>query len=448
MPLTPVETEQKANQYEEVAESPKFTCALGGAYATALATFGTVPILHSGAGCGMANAHGLTFASGLNTGGAQGTATTPCSCLIEEHVIFGGESKLHDLIESTIELMKGNLFAVISGCVPALIGDDVDAVVKKFKDKAPIIHVKTSGFIGSAYVGYELYFDAIIDELLQEQPKQRKLVNLFGIVPNQHVFWKGDLNNIKSLLERIGVKVNTILLDFDAIDAIQKIPAAELNIVLNPWVGVKIAKKLEERFGTPYEHFQYVPLGPKESSNFLRKIGKRLRISSPLIERVIAQEERSAYRYAEYMSEMFMISLPHAYYAVVADSRTAVEFVKYGANELGWNPEVVVITDNPPEEFREDIVKLLTENLEGVVTPKVFFEIDAHKTRLILKNYTLQVILASSLEKYIVRKEHEAEHLSVAYPVFDRLLVDKSYAGYRGGFAFYEDLSANFAGPL
>lgn len=432
----------------EVFEAPRFTCALGGAYAAALATYGTVPILHSGAGCGMANAHGMTFASGLNTGGAQGTTSTPCSCLVEEHVIFGGEKKLRDLIGNTIKLMKGDLFAVISGCVPALIGDDVDAIVQEFKDLAPVIHIKTAGFIGNSYVGYELFFDAVINQLLTEVPKEKRLVNIFGIVPNQDVFWKGNLQIIKQLLQSIGVKVNVIFTDFEGLESIKRIPAAELNLVLSPWVGINVAEKLKERFDTPYEVISSIPVGPKESTKFLQLVGSKLKISKKKIDNVVAEEERNAYRFKEYLSEVFVISVPHAFLGVVADSATAISLVKYGTNELGWNPELVIVTDNPPEEYRAAIIKQLTENLESVIIPKVFFEVDSHKIRLILQKYTLQVLLASSLEKYIAADELDAIHLSVAYPVYDKVIIDRSYAGYRGGLALMEDLTATYAGPL
>jgi nitrogenase molybdenum-iron protein beta chain len=434
--------------YPEVAESPRFTCALGGAYAATLATYGNVPILHSGAGCGMANAHGLTFASGLNTGGAQGTTSTPCSCLVEEHVIFGGENKLRNLVKSTIEVMQGDMFTVISGCVPALIGDDVDAVVQEFKDKATVLHVKTAGFEGTSYNGYEAFFDAVTDQLLEKRDVETNLVNILGIVPNQHVFWKGDLEIIKQLLGKIGISVNTIFLDFEGVQSLKKIPSAKLNLVLSPWVGIKSAEKLEKQFGTPFEVFHSVPVGPKESSIFLSKVGEKLGISQEIINKVIEDEEKKAYRYSEYLSEAFMISVPHAYLGVVADSRTAIELVKYTTNELGWNPEIVIITDNPPEEYRDSIVRNLTEGLEGVVIPEVVFEIDSHKIRLELNKHTLQVLLASSLEKYIAEEELSSIHLSIAYPVYDKVIVDRSYAGYRGGIALFEDLTATFAGPL
>lgn len=441
-------SQEESNLFPEVAEAPRFSCALGGAYGATLATYGAVPILHSGSGCGMANAHGYTFASGLNTGGSQGTTNTPCSCLVEEHVIFGGEDKLRDLIDSTIKLVKGDLFVVISGCVPALIGDDVEAVVQEFRDQAPVIHVRTAGFAGSAYHGYELFFDAVIDQLLTDRPKEAKQVNLLGIVPNQHVFWKGDLAVIKRTLERIGVKVNTIFTDFDGLEALRKIPAAGLNLVFSPWVGVKTAQKLEERFGTPYQVISSVPVGPKETTKLLERVATALGIDNELVQKVIEEEERHAYRFAEYLSELFVVSVPHAFFGVVADSATAIGMLKYATNELGWNPQVVVIADNPPEEFHEHIRAQLTENLESPFQPTVIFEIDSHKTRQILQQHTMQVLLSSSLEKYISSEELDAIHLGVAFPIYDRVVVDRTYAGYRGGLTLVEDLSFTYAGPL
>ncbi|MDR1036797.1 MAG: nitrogenase [Deltaproteobacteria bacterium] len=437
-----------AREYPEVAESPRFTCALGGAYGATLAVFGAVPILHSGAGCGMANAHGMTYASGLNSGGAAGTTTTPCSGLIEEHVVFGGEDKLRRLIDTTIQVMKGELYVVISGCVPALIGDDVDSVVAEFRDRAPVIHVKTSGFVGNAFLGYNLFLDAVIDGLLKPLPVEKRLVNLFGMVPNQNIFWKGELRTLKALLEGIGAKVNTVFSDFGSLGTLERIPAAQLNLVLNPWCGVEAARKLEDKFGTPFEALDFVPVGPKDTSELLRRVGRRLRIPSRKTEAFISAEERNVYRYMEYVAEMFMIAMPHAFNATIADSRTAIALVRYGSNELGWNPELAIVTDDPPEWAREGIVKRLTEGLEGPGVPRVLFEYDSHTIRQELKKQPLQVILGSSLEKYIAKTENEAHHLSVSYPTYDRLIVDRCYAGFRGGIAMLEDMSHGFAGPL
>jgi nitrogenase molybdenum-iron protein beta chain len=344
--------------------------------------------------------------------------------------------------------MKGELFVVITGCVPALIGDDVESVVSEFKDRAKIIHVKTSGFIGNAYLGYDQYYDAVIDTLLAPKAVERKLVNIFGLVPNQNIFWKGDLINLKALLAKIGVETNTIFTDFDSLKAIERIPAAALNLVFSPWVGHQPVKRLEEIFGTPYEAFNYLPVGPKATADFLRRVAKRLKVPKKKVEDVIASEEKAAYRFTEYMAEMFMVAMPHAYFAVVGDSATVPAFIRYGTNELGWNPRLAVITDDPPEESRQEIESLLTTGLEGIFAPRVIFDYDSHRIRLALREQPLQVMLASSLEKYIARNENEAHHLSVAYPVYDRLVVERSYVGFYGGIRLLEDMSQNFAGPL
>ncbi len=434
--------------HPEIAEAPRYTCSLGGALGAVLGLFGTVPILHSGAGCGLGQQFGLTYAAGNNSGGPYGTTNTPCSCLVEEHVIFGGENKLKNLIQSTIELMKGDLFAVISGCVPSLIGDDVDAVVKEFSDKVPIIHIKAPGFTGNSYQGYELFFEALINQHLTDKPLQKGLVNIFGVVPFQHLFWKGNLAVIKELFARVGLTANILFTEFESLEHLQRIPAAEFNLVLSPWNGIATARKLEKKFGTPYAAFPGVPVGPKQTTALLRLLAEKLRLDEETVERVIAEEERRAYRYTEFLGDALILGLPHAYFAVVADSGTAIGLTKYLTNEVAYIPDIVILSDNPPEEYRAAIARELTDGLETVVKPEVVFEVDAHRIRQKLKGRNFLFLLASSLEKHIAGEEYGAMHQSVAFPSYDRLVIDGSYAGYRGGLKLMEELTSKWAGPL
>jgi nitrogenase molybdenum-iron protein beta chain len=432
----------------DAIEAPRYSCALGGAYSTAVGIFGVVPILHSGAGCGIGQLFGQFYGGGQNAGGPYGGTSTPCSSLVEEHVIFGGEKKLGNLIKSTSELIDGELFAVISGCIPSLIGDDVESVVRQFKDEIPIIHVNTSGFAGNSYDGYEHFFDAVADQLLEEITIEKGRVNIFGIAPFQHVFWKGEAREIKSLLERIGLKPNVIIGEFDALENLKKIPSAEYNIVLSSWVGHKTANKLKEKFGTPYISFPGVPVGPKQTAEFLRIVGKKLGASSDVIEELITTEERRAYRFAEYVGDILLIARPHPYFAVVADSNSAVSITKYLTNEMGYLPDIVQITDNPPEEARELIKNELTKNLETPAWPDIIYEVDSYKIRENLKDRSFLFLLASSLETFIAGPEFNAIHLSVAFPTHDRVILERSYAGFSGGLTLMEDVMSKYAGPL
>lgn len=429
-------------------EAPRFSCSLAGAYGTTLGINGGIPILHSGAGCGVGQLFGTLYAGGQGAGGNEGGTSTPCSCLVEDHVIFGGETKLQNLIQSTIEIFNGELFVVISGCVPSLIGDDVDAIVNEFRDKAPIVHVNAPGFNGNSYEGYELLFEAIIDQLLTEKPVEKKLVNIFGVVPYNHVFWKGELHTVKKLLESIGIEANIIFADESGLSNIERIPAAEYNIVVSPWNGHRVVKKLEEKFKTPFITFPGVPIGAKQTGEFLRTVGEKLRVSSEEIEEVIAREEKWTYRYMEYPGDAIILVRPNSYFAVAADSNTAVSITKFLTNEIGYLPDIVEITDNPPEEYREKIASAILDNLDTVVKPKIIFETDTYHIRKNLEGRPFQFLFSSSLEAPTAMEDFGALHITTSFPVFNKSILVHNYAGYAGGLRLVEDVVSSFVGPL
>lgn len=430
-------------------EAPRFSCALGGALGTAVAIYGTVPILHSGAGCGIGQLFGQLYAGGQNAGGPQGGTSTPCSSLVEHHVVFGGEEKLKNLVESSIELMEGDLYAVMNGCVPSLIGDDISAVIKPFRETADIIHINSAGFSGNSYEGYELFFEAVARDLLK--PAENvvpKTVNIFGIVPYQHIFWKGDARAIKQLLARIGITANVFLAEFDGTDQLRKIPSAEMNIVLSTWNGHRVAKALEEKFGTPFITFPSVPVGSKQTTAFLRAVGEKLGADKARIEEVVTEEERRVYRFIEYGGDAHMLVRPHPFFAVVADSGTAVGIFRFLVNELGYLPDIVQITDEPPEEVRDEIKRQLTEDLETPLKPAIVFETDSYKIRQNLKNRPFLFVFASSLEAPIALAEWGALPITVAFPALNRLILNRSFAGYDGSLTLFEEVISSFVGPL
>lgn len=79
--------------------------------------------------------------------------------------------------------------------------------------------------------------------------------------------------------------------------------------------------------------------------------------------------------------------------------------------------------------------------------PAIVYEEDSYKIHKALDNYSFGALLASSIEKYYVGKEH-AFHVSVSFPANDRLLFDRAYAGYSGGGNLLEDLFAKFIMPF
>lgn len=430
-------------------ETPRHTCALGGAFAAASAIAGVVPILHSGGGCGWANFFGFIGASGGGQIGDGGAMMTPCTTLLEKHVVFGGEERLRDQIKSTFELMNGDLFVTVSGCIPALIGDDVEGVVSEFKTEEypAIINVKSSGFNGTSYDGYELLLDAIVDQYLEEKPLQKGLVNILGIQPCQHIYWKGDLELIKKNLDALGLETNQIFGGRYGVEGVKNIPAAELNIVLNSWQGVETAKKLKEKFGTPYIVYPGLPIGPIETTRFLRTVAGHLDVNQELLDRWIATQTQIAYDDFNMIATSLYMGFCNVYYAVVAESNMAIGLVRYLTNECGLLPATVIITDNPPAEVRELITDRLTKELEGMIVPDVHFENDTYLIHKKLEKYTFMLLFASSMEKYAARK-YMAGHHTVSFPAFDRVILKRTYAGFGGGNVLLEDLFSKFARPF
>ena len=68
-------------------------------------------------------------------------------------------------------------------------------------------------------------------------------------------------------------------------------------------------------------------------------------------------EERKAYRFFEYAGDAIILVRPHSYFAVVADTNAVINITQFLANELGYLPDIIQITDNPPEEYREAIIR-------------------------------------------------------------------------------------------
>jgi Nitrogenase molybdenum-iron protein, alpha and beta chains len=231
--------------------------------------------------------------------------------------------------------------------------------------------------------GYNLFWDAIIDQLLPEEKGtvKEKTVNIFGIVPYNHVYWKGDLLTIKTLLESIGIKTNIIFSEKNGLEHINKIPNAEYNIVVNPWLGVRAVEKLEEKYGTPFIKYPNVPVGAKQTGEFLRLVGEKLNIPNETVEEFITKKEDWNYRLMEYPGDAIILVRPNSFYAVAAESSYAIGFTKFLANELGYLPDIIQITDNPPVEVREEILSEIKKYLDTVVEPDVIFEADTYKIR-------------------------------------------------------------------
>ena len=234
-------------------ERPRTFCALGGALVTTSALAGAVPIMHAAMGCGASiywNQYGST---GYLGAGYCGGLAAPSSNMQEKDVVFGGLDRLNEQVRNTIEIVEGDLYIILTGCTPDIIGDDINSVVREFRAEGRnIIGAETGGFRGDGYAGYDIVLSALADSFVTHNAvKKSKKVNLLGVVPGQDAFWRGNLLKLRSLLERLGLEVNSFFTEHDTLEGIKNSGDASLSILVSEFFGLSAAKTFESVHGIP-----------------------------------------------------------------------------------------------------------------------------------------------------------------------------------------------------
>ena len=89
----------------------------------------------------------------------------------ETDVVFGGEKRLFKAMREIIEKYDPPAIFVYQTCVPAMIGDDIDAVCKAAREKfgKPVIPINAPGFVGSKNLGNKLAGEALLDHVIGTQ---------------------------------------------------------------------------------------------------------------------------------------------------------------------------------------------------------------------------------------------------------------------------------------
>ncbi len=424
-------------------DHPKFSCALG-AQQTVTAIPKGIPIVHAGPGCS-------TKITGLLGQGQSyaGGSTIPCTNAGSQEVVFGGIEKLDRLIDSSFKILDGDLYVVLTGCTSDIIGDDVASVVKKYQEEGrPIVFAETGGFKSNNYVSHGNVVNAIIDQYVDKYGEKNGIkkgfVNVFSSLPDQDPYWEGNLEELKRILEGIGLEVNILFgTKSKGVEEWKKIPQAQFNLVVDAWAGLSIAEHLSEKYGTPYLHFPYFPVGGEQTGAFLRRVAEFAGLDGGESEDFIRREEERFYVYLERMADFileFKYGLPRHFYTVL-DASYGIGLSKFLVNELGILPGKVFIVDDTPEKFQEQIRKEFRAISEyRSVEPE--FETDGGKIIEEIRKAPKKdryIILGSAWESALA-KEQRADLLLVGVPLTYKLVLNCSYVGYNGGLRVVEDI--------
>ncbi|MDR1157566.1 MAG: nitrogenase [Oscillospiraceae bacterium] len=269
-----------------------------------------VIIMHGPIGCGASSIGAVgtsqTFKR-LRDPNAEGLIWLN-SNLDEADVIGGGENKLKEAIRFAERMFRPETILIPVSCVPALIGDDVDAVVAEMQEEtaAVLVPVHCSGFKTKVMAtAYDDVYHGILrtlvkkperradrrvapDELEEMRRRYRdsRTVNILNVSSMS----RPDETELTRLLNALDLQVRFLPCYSDAEDFQYALESA-LNVSICGTHDDYFLRHLQTLYDIPFL-IDTIPIGRKNTARWLRKIAAHFDLSQEA-NRLIASEEQA-----------------------------------------------------------------------------------------------------------------------------------------------------------
>jgi len=133
--------------------------------------------------------------------------TSFTTAMNEQDIIFGGEKHLYQAIKEIVRKHNPPAVFVYQTCVPAMIGDDLEAVCRAAAKKVgrPVIPINAPGFVGSKNLGNKLAGEALLDYVIgTEEPEETTPYDI-NIIGEYNL--SGELWQVNPLLDELGIRI-------------------------------------------------------------------------------------------------------------------------------------------------------------------------------------------------------------------------------------------------
>jgi len=273
---------------------------------------GTIPesvvVFHGPVGCGSSqlSAAGLSAMNQKSRGNSIKIQREWFSTnLSESDVVGGGEDKLAATVIEVDRRHRPKVIWVAATCVPGIIGDDIDAVVKRIQPQvaAKILPLHCAGFktriVATAYdVVYHAILRYLIDdpdlnhepvfadeaERLVYDERKSRTINLLNVGSMSRI----DEDELVRLLKALNLEVN-ILPCFAPPDRFVRAKDAALSVSICATHDDYFVEHLKEIWGVPFI-LNTIPIGKDHTRKWLYEIADFFGIREQA-ERLVAAEE-------------------------------------------------------------------------------------------------------------------------------------------------------------
>jgi len=218
----------------------------------------------------------------------------------DEHIVFGGETRLKEAIQEAYDLFHPKAIAVFSTCPVGLIGDDVHAVSREMKAKfgdCNVFGFSCEGYKGvSQSAGHHIANNQIFKHVVgteDEAPEGEFRVNLLG-----EYNIGGDAFEIEELFEACGITLVSTFSGNSTVSHFARAHHADLNLVMCHRSINYLAEMLETKYGIPWMKVNFI--GAAATAKALRKVGEYFGDESlkARIEKVVSAKLAESQEYA------------------------------------------------------------------------------------------------------------------------------------------------------
>lgn len=192
----------------------------------------------------------------------------------ENDVVFGGEKRLYRSIKEIIDKYDPPAVFVYQTCVPAMTGDDIEAVCKAAAAKfsKPVIPVISPGFVGPKNLGNKLAGEAILDHVIGTQEPEYTTPYDINIIGEYNL--AGELWQVKPLFDELGVRILACISGDAKYHEVASSHRARAAMMVCSKAMINVARKMEERYNIPFFEGSFYGIG--DMSDSLREIARLL----------------------------------------------------------------------------------------------------------------------------------------------------------------------------
>jgi nitrogenase molybdenum-iron protein beta chain len=414
--------------------NPAKACQPLGAVLCASGFQDTLPFVHGSQGCV------AYFRSHFSRHFKEPVAAVSTS-MTEDAAVYGGLSNMIEGLENAYALYKPKMIAVSTTCMAEVIGDDLNAFIKKAKEQGaipselPVPFAHTPSFVGSHITGYDNMLKGILSYLTAGAKKRPN--GKINIIPGFDTY-TGNIREIKRLLNLMNVRY-TVLADIsdvmdspntgeyrlypggtpldEAVDSINAIA----TVAIQRYSTVKTGEFIKEVWGQEFIALP-MPIGISNTDRFLETISK---ITGRAIPQEIEDERGRAV-------DAMIDSHPYVHgkrFALVGDPDLLLGLISF-LMEMGGMPVHIVCT-NGDKNFEGEAYTLLSKSPFGR-EGKVYIGKDMWHLRSLLFTEPVDFLIGNSHAKFLWR-DTGTPLIRIGFPLFDRHHLHRyPIIGYQG----------------